>query len=158
MATSLLTYMRDYLVAEGLVRKPSVAGALPPLWLEPAEGTPAPGEGDNATEIGSTLVLSASLATGIPREPYTGQWLRTDAIQFVVRASAATGALQAAFDLETEIKRRFDDRRAYNMGALLVLESRMFRGLQRVSSNREQGYVMTTEYTFERTNLLPPMP
>ena len=52
----LLNALRDELITAGLVRKPRVAGAAPPMWLG-ALSTPAAGEGNNPVEVGDTLVF-----------------------------------------------------------------------------------------------------
>jgi hypothetical protein len=41
----LLEAIRDELVAQGIVRPATVAGALPPMWLSYRGGLPGPGEG-----------------------------------------------------------------------------------------------------------------
>lgn len=140
----LLTYLRDYLVSEGLVRVPRVAGAAPPLYLEPKEGVVAPGEAENATESHPTLVLGAFRATGVaPRRHQS--FIRIDMIDLVVRAANP----RPAFDLHDELRGALVDKRHWSMAGLLIEESLMFRDLQRVSSDAN-GWTFTTEFSFER--------
>lgn len=137
----LLEYVRTYLVAEGLVKVPNTAGALPPLVLEPRNGAPAPAEGDFEDE---DLVISAFIASGIPSVRHEG-FIRTDAVDFWVRATTPRDAV--AFD--QELVPLLHDKRGWDMAGLEVIESLQFRALQRLSSG-PQGWTFTTEYTFER--------
>jgi hypothetical protein len=139
----LLTHLRDHLIAEGLVRRPSVAGAAPPMWLEPRDGVPAPGEGENATEIGPTTVVGAYLTGGIPPRPYMAM-LRRDTVDVWLRSQRAP----LNFQLEVAIRTAVIDRRDWTMAGLQVVESLMWRPLQRLESG-PQGYTHIFSLIFE---------
>lgn len=142
---NLLSALRDHLVAQGIVRKPSVAGALPPLWLEPALGTPGPGEGNNPTEIGSDLVLGAFLTGGFAPPPY-GSFLRKPIVDIRIRALKDKAYL--AEQIELAITKALIDRRDFTMGGLYVVECEQWRPLQRLGSD-EQGYEYVVAYWWE---------
>lgn len=123
MAT-LLNHFRAHLVSEGLVRDPAVAGVLPPAWLHPRTGVPAPGEG-TGTQVGTTAVVGLMEAGGIPAAPHESEW-RSDVIDVVFRTTTAP----AARALEKEIRRVTVDRWNWTMGSITVMQSSEFRPFQ----------------------------
>ena len=135
---------RDYLIAQALVRDPRVAGAAPPCWRSPRNGLPAPGDG-TAPEIGTTLVVGLFPSTGIARAPYDAQALRTDGLDIRIRSTTAP----AAIELDDSIRAVLMDKRNWSMGGLTVVESRLERPLQLISSD-EQGYDFIAGYLIER--------
>lgn len=139
----LLNAVRDHLVAQAVVRKPSVAGGLPPLWLEPRLGTPAPGEGNNPVEVGSTIVLAAYQTGGIASPPYES-FRRRDIVEFRLRSSTAPVALTT----EQALRANLADKRNWTMGGLQVIESSEWRALSRLGSD-EQGFEFLVAYLFE---------
>lgn len=136
----LLQAFRDHLVANSVCRKPSVAGPLPPMWLEPRNGVPAPGEGDNPTEVGATLVLGAFMAPGIVPQPYEG-FVRTDGVEVWIRASNAA----LVRPLENQIRGIVNDRRNFSLGSLWVESMYLFRDLQPVDRG-PQGFTFSCSY------------
>jgi hypothetical protein len=147
----LLTNFRTYLVDEGLVRVPSVAGDEPPLWLEPRKGVPAPGEGQNETERGADAVLGAYRAGGIPpASPYEG-FIRQDFIEVRIRTRTA----QIVTPLEEQLRASFIDveggapRLDWMMADERIIASTVFRELQRLGSD-EQSFNWSIEFVFER--------
>lgn len=147
----LLQSFRDHLIANGIARKPSVAGSAPPMWLERKQGVPAPGEGDNATEIGATLVLGAFMATGIPPRPYEG-FIRTDGVQLILRADNASRLRP----LEEAIRELVNDRRDFILGSGLWIESMyLFRDMSIIDRDPEQGCTASLEY--QATTWGPPL-
>jgi hypothetical protein len=143
--TQLLFNLREFLILHGIARKPSVAGGGHPLWLDPRDGVPAPGEGTHAVEIDNDVVLGAFQVSGFPRAPYDATHLRTDAVDIWIRSRIAP----LAYDVEEALQDVLSDKRQYMLGALIILESRIFRGLQRLGSD-ENGFIFTTQYSFER--------
>lgn len=139
----LLTALREHLVAQGVVRKPVVAGAAPPLWLEPKNGVPAPGEGQNATEIGPDLVVGAFLTGGFAPPPY-GSFIRKPIID--VRFRGREHPIVETTELA--ITKALIDKRDWFMGQLYVIECEQWRALQRLGSD-EQGFEYVTAYWFE---------
>jgi hypothetical protein len=139
----LLTDLRDYLIAQGIVRKPSVAGALPPMWIEPRLGVPAPGEGNNPTEVGDP-VLGLFDTGGFVPGPYMGSWIRQPIVQINLRSTNA----QTIKTLELAITKRLIDKRDWTMSTQYVVESEQWQALQRLGSD-EQGYEYTVAFIFE---------
>lgn len=146
MAEELLPHLRDYLIAQGLVRKPGVAAAgRHPLWLDPRHGVPAPGEGDNATEIDNDVVLGAFQVTGIPKPPYEQSVLRTDAVDIWLRVRMSPFAYQTADALIAALA----DRRQFDLAGLTIIECLLFRPLARLGSD-ENSFDFTMQFSFER--------
>lgn len=140
----LLDSLRTHLVAEGIVRVPAAAGPLPPLWLEPRDGTPAPGEGNNLAERHPTTVLGAFRATGIAPSRHEG-FIRREAVDFWIRVSQP----QLAFGVHDQLRGALNDRRQWDMAGLTISESLMFRDLQRLAAD-SGGWTFVTEFVFER--------
>jgi hypothetical protein len=141
----LLGNFRDYLVAQGVVRKPSVGGAAPPLWLEPQEGVPAPGEaypGGSATQTGATVVLGAFRTGGMGIGPYESTW-RIPTVDLRIRASTAP----LVTSTEAAITALIIDKREWMMGALLVIDSELWRPLQPLSITN-QSFDFVVSYSF----------
>lgn len=140
---NLLTAVRDHLVSQNIVRKPSVAGSVPPLWLEPALGTPAPGEGNNPIEVGSDLVLGAFLTGGFAPAPY-GSFLRKPIVDIRFRGKSP----QNIETTELAITKALIDKRDWTMGGLYVVECEQWRPLQRLGSD-EQGFEFVVAFWWE---------
>ena len=143
---TLLEHMRDSLVAQGVVRAPRTVGALPPMWLEPRDGTPAPGEGQNATEIGADVVLGAFRVAGIAPRPYEGS-VRVDGVDIWIRSRT----YPLASTVEDQLRTALNDKRHWVMGALLVNESIIFRDMAPVERNA-QAYTFSVSYLFSVFN------
>lgn len=135
---------RDYLIAQSLVRDPRVAGAAPPCWRSPRSGVPAPGDGAGV-EVGATVVVGLFPSTGIARAPYEALSLRTDGLDVRIRSLTAP----AAIELDDTIRTALMEKRNWVMGGLTVVESRLERPLQLISSD-EQGYDFIAGYLIER--------
>lgn len=142
MAT-LLDHLRDHLIAENIVRDPRTAGPLPPLWREPRNGAPAPGEGTEAAEIGPTATVAAFVSGGFPPRPYESFW-RKDTVDLWLRTASAP----TAFQLDASIRAALIDRRNWSMAGLPVIDCEQWRSLQRLGSD-DQGYTHVVSYIFE---------
>lgn len=144
--TQLLPNLRVFLADAGIARAPGTAAPddVYPLWLDPRGGVPAPGE-KAGVEDDPDVVLGAFVVSGIPRAPYDATHLRTDAVDIWIRVRLAP----FAYDVDDRIRDVLSDKRAYSLGVLTILESRLFRPLQRLGSDAN-GYTFTTQYTFER--------
>ncbi len=136
----LLQAFRDELISQGIARKPSVPGALPPCWLQPRNGVPAPGEGDKPAEVGQTIVLGAFMAAGLAPQPYEG-FVRTDGIEVWIRASNAS----LVRPVENQIRGAVNDRRNFSLGSLWVESMYLFRDLQLVDSG-VHGFTFSLSY------------
>jgi hypothetical protein len=142
---TLLGNLRAHLAGQGIVRVPQVAGAAPPLWLEPG-GLPAPGDG-TATERGTDAVLGAYIIGGSPSGPYEG-WLRRPAVEIRYRVSFAPRAVE----LERQLYAELVDRRNWQMANLRVIESEEWNPFGRLGSGRDgSGFVFDfrSSYVFQ---------
>jgi hypothetical protein len=130
---AVLTAIRDELVTAGLVRRASVAGSLPPVFIEPLEGPPAPGEREG-TEAGTDLAVTLRLSGQTRPNPRS----RVDVIDVVYR-SRGTSGLKAARDLDDAIVTRLVHGSSYGVGltagGLFVLAVSVFAGLGPVSQD-----------------------
>lgn len=143
---NLLTELRTHLIAQGIVRNPTVAGSLPTMWLEPKLGTPAPGERPPRgadTQIGTSAVVGAFLTGGFAPRPYES-FMRKPIVDLRLRTTTALVAEQ----LELAITAALIDRRDFMLGALYVIECEQWRALQRLSSG-PQGFEFVTSYWLE---------
>jgi hypothetical protein len=105
---------------------------------------PAPGEGQNAIEVGNDLVMAAIRTSGIAPRRFEG-FIKVDAVDFWLRARTPPIAQQA----HDQLRDALNDKRGWEMSGLRIEESLMFRDLQRLSAD-ENGWTYTTEFTFER--------
>lgn len=134
----------SYLIAQGIVRDPRVAGVLPPAWRQPANGVPAPGEGENATEVGATAVLGIVRTDGIASARFEKEW-RFDVIDFVVR----TQKYPQAEALYRQLREALIDKTNWQMNTITVIESQEWRSLAEVDSDEQQGYTCVCAVLFE---------
>ena len=146
-AARLLTALRAELVASGVVRDPRTPGALPPMWLSPRSGTPAPGEGAGS-ETGPTAVLAAFRSGGIPPAAARGHSRRTT-VDVVMRVTQAP----IAEDLDAQLRAVLAPaplaaRYAWAMGGLQVIESRVWRELGPLGFD-EQAFSFVASFLFE---------
>lgn len=148
MAVDLLDALLAHLVARNIVRRPDVAGAKPPLWREPAGGAPAPGE-RKGTGNDPTTMVSVFHSGEIPRSPERGYsdrptvdvWIRTKDPRVGPDLARAISDELAPPPLGV----RYD----WTMGGLQLIESRQWRGLQRLGSDQAQGFDFVASYLFE---------
>lgn len=142
MTVLLLEDLQTYLVAEGLVRDPAVAGDTTPLYLQPRNGVPAPGKGEGV-ELDNNLVMGAFLTGGIPTGPYVkGRRKRTVDIRY--RAKKAPFAEEK----DLLIREALHDKRAWQMGGRLVIETLQSREFQPLGSD-DQSFDFVVTYLFE---------
>lgn len=137
--TLLLTAVRNELVTAELVRRPGVAGELPPMHVEPQGGPPAPGERDSP-ETDGDLVVTLRLSGELSEGPFNAY--RRRAVLDVLYRSRGTGGLKAGRLLDAAIRDRIVKRADYGLGytldlggpaATLVLEAGVFGGIGPVS-------------------------
>lgn len=149
----LLIGVFKYLEEKGVVREPSdptLQEELPPCWIEPRFGCPAPGSGEGLAPAevspnppdGPGVVVSIERITGIPSGPYEG-FLRTDHVQFVVRSYMP----QPAFEFEQQVRKNINDKRGWLMFNVPVNESLLFRDLQPISKDN-LAFTFSFEYSF----------
>lgn len=142
MAT-IADHLRTFLIAEGLGRDPRVAGATPPIWRQPAEGTPAPGE-KSGTEVGPTVVLGLVHSGGIPAPRHEVEW-RRDIVDIWIRTLTWPQAEQTYAGLRSALV----DKRNWLMGSITVIESLEWRALALLASDGKQGYTSQAAVLFE---------
>lgn len=106
---------------------------------------PAPGDG-TGNEIGATAVVGLFTAAGIARDPYDALSLRTDGLDIRIRSTTAP----AAIELDDLMRGALMDKRAWTMGGLTIVESRLERPLQMIQSS-EQGFDFLSGWLFERS-------
>lgn len=142
---TLLEDMRDYLCSQSVIRKPSTPNSsLPPCFLEPRDGAPAPGS-KTGTENHPGAIVSAYVTGGVPHAPYES-FLKKTVIDFHIRTRSAV----TAYTIEADLRKFLSDRRGWTMGSQRVEESMQTRPLSRVGSD-SAGYLFTTGFMFETT-------
>jgi hypothetical protein len=140
----LLPALADHLVAQGIARHPHVAGALPPLYVEP-DRMPAPGEAADPTERHPDTVLALFVSPGIPPAPYES-WLRRDGVQMRLLVRDVADAVA----IERQIRAEIVDRRNWLMAGLQVIESLMWSDLARLGYDENAGATdFSANYLFE---------
>lgn len=135
--------LRTYLIAQGVVRDPRVAGALPPCWRQPAEGVPAPGEG-TGTEVGPTAVVGLLRSGGLTSPRFEKEW-RRDIVDIWLR----TSTWPLAESIYADMRSKLIDKRNWNMGGIVIIESLEWRPLQLLSSDMNQGFTSQFAVLFE---------
>lgn len=143
---NLLTALRAHLVAQDIVRVPKVAGTVPPMWLAPKLGTPAPGErppnGSDA-EVGPDAVVGAFVTGGFAPAPY-GKPIRKPIVDLRLRTANAL----IAENLELAITNALIDQRDFMLDDLYVIECEQWNALALIGSD-EQGFDYRVSYWFE---------
>lgn len=89
-AGAILTAFREELIAAGLVRRPSDAGALPPAHIEPLEGAVAPGD-RHGTENDDELVISLFHSGDLSETNYDAALRRRTVIDVRYRTPSNAG-------------------------------------------------------------------
>jgi len=141
MSDRVAQELRVYLVAQGIVRDPDIAGPKPPLWLSPRDGLPGPGEG--GPPRAHSLVLGGYPTAGVPPRPWEG-FIRNEAVDLHFRCLTAPPIL----DVAEQIRRELSDRNLWQMGALLVQRSRIYSMLQPIVED-DQGFRYRVQYLFD---------
>ena len=134
-STAVLSALRDELELAGLIRRPAAGGDLPPLFVEPRTGPPAPGEREG-TEAGTDLAVTLRLSTeGTAR---AGEAFVRLVIVDLIYRSTGTGGLKRGRELDAAIRARLVETAGYGTGVTLaegqpsavhVLELAVFGGL-----------------------------
>lgn len=120
---TLLDFVAAEMIAAGIARNPRVAGAAPPVFLHPRNGTPAPGESMGAAvEVGQDAVIALFHVAGVPTPPRE-KFRRVLGLDVRIRTRKAPlgiGIEQQLYDL-------FHDRRDYNLTVLIGAVSHTWR-------------------------------
>lgn len=139
----LLGALANYLIAQGIARQPSAAGPGHPLWLEARNGVPAPAEGDDSVETDPDAVLGAFRASGIAPAPYDSG-TRIDFVDLWIRVAKAP----TADVIEKQLRAALLDKRNWTMDTLTVIESLIYREMQRYGSGPD-GFDYVVSYSFQ---------
>ena len=142
MTQRLAEQLQAFLIANGVGRRPTTAGSsLPPIWLDPKEGVPAPGDG-GAPTAHADLVLALVPAPGVAPDHFEG-WFDRPGIDIWLRARNPVIAEDAAWT----IRGLLNDRRHFLVGGLLVEESLVSRPFQKLYSD-ENGWTYLMGFQF----------
>jgi hypothetical protein len=137
--------VQAHLLAQSLARDPrDSTSSLPPVWRQPANGTPAPGEGRNQTEIGPTAVIGLMHSGGIATPRFESAW-RRDIVDIWLR----TSKWPDAETLYAAIRGALIDRTNWLMAGMRVIESQEWRALGLLDSSEQQGYTAQFAVLFE---------
>lgn len=152
----LLDNIRAYLISQNLVRDPrdgTKQGVLPPMWIMPRFGCPAPGQTESIGEIESdpNLVAAINQQPDIPPARYEG-WLRRNHVSFVFRSRNPPPALA----LENQIRAVLNDKRGWMMVNVPVNESLIVRGLQPMGAD-QIAFNFECEYEFSLAGPFQPI-
>lgn len=141
----LTDYIRTYLIEQGIVRDPRVAGPLPPIWRNPRDGAiePVPAGQEASVEDSALAVVSVFDVGSVPGLPYE-KFRRLRVIDFWVRAAKYPDGPP----IERAIRDALHDKRDWSMAGLQVIESLLWRGPSSLGAN-ERAFTQTIGYTFE---------
>lgn len=155
-AAAILTAFREDLIALDLVRRPSDAGARPPMHVEPKEGAPGPGEREGI-EDDPAVVLSifngGELGEGTGYEAA----LRRRAVVDVRYRAADNAAVRRVFALDAAIRASLvTPARNYGYGFMLgtaapvfVHQAAIWGGLGPLGRGRDVGFDFVAKYLLE---------
>ena len=149
-------FIRNYLVSENAgrakgepgFRAPNdadpdgVSGALYPVFIEPRDGPPAPGErsdNENNADAIVSLIYTGGISTGVLEKFH-----RKLTFDFWIRSRTP----QLAAAIESRLRFLLHDKRNWDMAGLSVIESLEWRPMQPVG-NGPEGYGYTLSYLFE---------
>jgi hypothetical protein len=153
--SNLLGAITSELAQANIAREPNIAGPAPPIWREPPEGAPGPGDMTGVTNDPLT-VLSLFYSGGVVPPPGS-HWERQTTVDLWIRTKGA-GPARRAMDLEHAIRKQMlplneSYRTDYFLGhgaeQMHVVECRLWRDIQRLGSSREQGYTFIVSYWFQ---------
>jgi hypothetical protein len=150
VSSTLADHVFQYLIAQGIVRDPRVAGPLPPAFRSPADGVPAPAEGFG-TEIGPTAVVGIQTDLSIAAPFNEGAW-RRDIVDIVYRTLKRPDADALYAQVRTVLVAPLVGttlKMNWLMDGLRVIQSVEWQGLQRIDSSRAQGFTMKSAVLFE---------
>ena len=145
-ASDLLEQLRAHLIAEGIARHPDAGGPLPPLWIQPEGGAPAPGD-KSGVQNHADLVVTAQFTGGLAAPRYASD-RRRDTVDFWLRARRAPFAMEAEAQLRGELVGDLG-RRNWNMAGLTVVESLEWAALRSSTAYAGPGHTFVWTCLFE---------
>lgn len=154
---NLIAELRDYLIAQGVVRAPDQAGPgarpwLPVAWKHPDNGAIAPGDAADSDQAATAqddgLVVSLMRAPGIPPAPGSEE-RRIDGVDIVFRSNAVppVDALEAQIR-ELLVGSDPGSRTDWQMAGLYVIQSVQYRAYQPIEA-ANGIFTFVVGYTFE---------
>lgn len=150
IASELLTEFRAHLIAKGIVREPRAAGPLPVMWIEPRDGTPAPGDMEG-TEDSPTAVLGVFRSGGLPPAWVEQRYVVRPTIDVVLRTKTAKLRDEIGQAIEEEILGSGgggEIKMEWQMGAMTIIQSSLWRALQPLGAD-EDGFTAVVSFAFE---------
>lgn len=163
--TEVLTAFRAELVAAELGRIPGVAGPANPVFVEPLDGPPAPGDPEDPVEDDADLILSVLHSGDLGASSgYDAHARGRHVLDLRYRTGArdrANVGLRMANALDAGIRRRLfgpETNHGYGFelgagepGALWVQSVGVWGGLGRISYTAAAGYDLVAKYLVEVT-------
>lgn len=160
MAGTLLDHLMDHLRGAAIVRRPGEAGAAaarPPLWRNPPNGTPAPGDAEGTTVDG--LVIGAFIAGGIPAGEGEG-FSRRRNVDLQYRSKVVPTIETTAAAVRRQLAPPSGDgglegagipgaRFNWDMAGLRVIASSEWRELQPIGASADEVWTFVHAFTFE---------
>jgi hypothetical protein len=144
---SILDALRTHLINAGIGRDPRVAGSLPPIWRAPGE-VYAPGEGNNATEVGTDAVVALFQPTGIASGDFEA-WIERPIVQVWARTTTAPKAVRLLKQIKTSILgNTVEPAVALDLGGLFIISAREWQTIQPLTP-QTQGWTYTWSVRFE---------
>jgi hypothetical protein len=139
-------YLRSLLVCRLPRDQAAPYATLPPMWNDPREGVPYPGqtEGLATYETNADMVLGAYPSTGIPSRPYEA-FYRQKGVTIFIRGRTSP-IIQDFF--EHKLYPNLHDIRNVDMDGLQVNQVMCIRDLQRIGADAN-GYVYNCEFLFD---------
>ena len=139
---------RQHLVTAAIVRMPNIAGAPPPMVLEPVAGAPAPGELEGIVND-PRLIITARPGGDLTPAPADG-WLLQTTIDVIYRGKAADLIASTDGAITRELFLAGGQAKtAWMMGGLQVIQTSLWAGLQRLGSSKASGYEYITKVYVE---------
>lgn len=119
-----------------------VDGSLLPVFIEPRDGAPAPGDRksqENNTNGMLSLFYTGGIETGVLEKFH-----RKETFDFWIRTSKS----QLAKRVDDRLRELLHDKRNWDMAGLMVIESMRWRPMQPIGHG-PKGYAFTVSYLFE---------
>ena len=132
----LVEQLREYLVAQGIVRKAEQTGAAPPCWMNPRDGAREPVSPDLAA-----VTLVQTLA--VPQPGEVQRFLEEPIVDVIVRATTDPRAQL----IHRQIRGALADKELFTMGSLLVERALVWRMDQPTGQN-DKTYSRTGSFRF----------
>lgn len=137
--------IQAYLIENSIGRDPrdGTNMSLPPIWRQPADGTPAPREGEG-TAVGQDAVIGLIHTNAITAARFESEFRRT-----IIDIWYRTLTWPRNEELYSACRRLLIDKFNWQMAGLRVIESQEWRGHQMLESDSGQGYTGMSSVLFQ---------